>query len=229
VKPLLPPEHDDGPDGPGDHADQLADLAAYLLDALPDLERERVRSHLPSCPRCQAELLLLAPLPSLLNRARLPEGAVPSSLPAPDGLRERVIGRVVSARRRRRRAAGAALVAVAVAAVAVVVAVGTRSVASFQAMTLSRPAPGMHAEVAVTDERWGSAVEVRAVGWKPGATVILAVVDSGGTVERVGSWTGLGPHSVTCSTSTSAHLDSVVAVELESPAGRLEARAPIRH
>jgi anti-sigma factor RsiW len=45
-------------------------VAAMILGALDPADFHRLQRHLPACAACQAEVVLLAPLPGLLNRLR---------------------------------------------------------------------------------------------------------------------------------------------------------------
>jgi anti-sigma-K factor RskA len=60
-------------------------LGVYALDALDDDERQEVEEHLPSCPRCRAELAAHREVAAMLGNA-----VAESPTAAPDGLWDRI-------------------------------------------------------------------------------------------------------------------------------------------
>jgi hypothetical protein len=96
------------------YADQVG---PYVLGALDPDEMEDMRSHLPGCPRCAAEVRSLTELPALLD---LVQADVQVAVPSP-GLEDEVLDRFVRERARsaprRRRWPRLAIPGVAVAVV----------------------------------------------------------------------------------------------------------------
>lgn len=229
-----------GDAGDGEHSEQLRDLSAYLLDALPPDERDVVREHLGSCSRCQNQLLVMAPLPGLLNRLRPdPEATLPPP-PPPPVLRERLINQVLVARGRQRRrqrvAAGAGGLVTAAALVVGVAAVGvpgtgtarpTVQALAYRPVAWVQPADGRHAAAAVVDHSWGTQLDIQASGWPPGGVSNIAVLTWSGTVQRLGSWAAPGSAALHCSTSTWSRLKDLRAVQILDSSGRLVAQLPL--
>jgi hypothetical protein len=113
------------------------ELGAYVLDALPDEERDAVREHLAHCAECREQHAEIAGLPSLLDLAAV--SGKHDVAPLAPALEERVLDRFareVGDRRPRRRrrlrlparrwalAGGGALASAAVAVVLLIVVLG---------------------------------------------------------------------------------------------------------
>ncbi|WNM41574.1 zf-HC2 domain-containing protein [Micromonospora halotolerans] len=192
-------EHDDG---------------AYVLGALAPADRAAYERHLGGCASCREAVAEIAVLPGLLGRLDpagleqfLPSATETSRVPALlDAARDR--RRRERSRSRRRYA----LTALAAAALAVLAGVGvslvrppaaplptaraTATAPAPVAMTAMRPVAGavpLHAEVGLTDKRWGTEVTMRC-GYDQGAghreayTFRLVAHGPDGATEQVGTW-----------------------------------------
>ncbi|KAB1914724.1 MULTISPECIES: anti-sigma factor [unclassified Micromonospora] len=191
-------EHDDG---------------AYVLGALAPADRAAYERHLGGCASCREAVAEIAVLPGLLGRLDpagleqfLPSATEASRVPALlDAARER--RRRERSRSRRRYA----LTALAAAALAVLAGVGVSLVrppaappptalptatAAPVTMTAMRPVAGaapLHAEVGLTDKRWGTEVTMRCgydqrAGHREAYTFRLVAHGPDGATEQVGTW-----------------------------------------
>ncbi|MFF4891307.1 anti-sigma factor family protein [Micromonospora chersina] len=193
------------------------DDGAYVLGALAPAERAAYERHLAGCASCREAVAEIAVLPGLLGRLDpagleqfLPSAAETSRVPALlDAARER--RRRERSRSRRRYA----LTALAAAALAVLAGVGvslvrppaappptatgptaTASATALLPMTAMRPVDGpvpLHAEVALTDKRWGTEVTMRCgydqrAGHREAYTFRLVAHGPDGATEQVGTW-----------------------------------------
>lgn len=172
----MTPERDDGLER--EHAAFVDWDAAYVLGALPPLERRAYEDHLVGCERCRAAVGELAPLPGLLARTRPPapdepdepgEPGEPDEPDAPDegddggsraDLVDFVMRREHRRRARRRLLAGIAavlLVGLAVAVPLVVERIGAHGTAPAQTVALTpRIDTPLTASVAFTPTSWGT-------------------------------------------------------------------------
>jgi hypothetical protein len=194
----------------------MMSLGIYVLGAADAAERDRVAAHLPGCPHCQAELLKLAPLPSLL--ASLP-GGLPSadgtpaagSVPGlgPPPARGRAGAPSPAGRRRRLGRAGLAAAACAVAVAAVAGAAGGYGLAPRDAghrpatVTLRGANPATHvtAAAALTATSWGTSIQLNVNGLPLNVDCRLIVRSRTGKTEVTGVWNAWskGPVSVPAS------------------------------
>jgi hypothetical protein len=74
------------------HDEFKSALASYALDALDDVERERLRVHLSTCDRCRAEL-------AELRRVNAALGLAVEPVAPPEGLRARTLALATAQRR----------------------------------------------------------------------------------------------------------------------------------
>ncbi|MEU1685231.1 zf-HC2 domain-containing protein [Micromonospora sp. NPDC005707] len=191
-------EHDDG---------------AYVLGALAPADRAAYERHLGGCAPCREAVAEIAVLPGLLGRLDpagleqfLPSATETSRVPALlDAARDR--RRRERSRSRRRYA----LTALAAAVLAVLAGVGVSLVrqpavppptalptttAAPVTMTAMQPVAGavpLHAEVGLTDKRWGTEVTMRCgydqrAGHREAYTFRLVAHGPDGATEQVGTW-----------------------------------------
>lgn len=146
--------------------------AAYVLGALPPLERRAYEDHLAGCERCRAAVAELAPLPGLLARTRPPAPDEPAEPDEGAELAERdeggpradlvdlVVRRERRRRARRRLLAGIAavlLVGLAVAVPLVAERIGAHGTTPAQTVALTpRIDTPLAASVAFTPTSWGT-------------------------------------------------------------------------
>ena len=182
-------------------------LGAYLLGALEREERSGLEAHLETCDICRQELDRLAPLPGLLSRLTVDEAEMldtaepePAELdPAEPGPAdtsaplERALSDVARERRRSRLiravAVAAALVLAAVAVVGGPLLGGDRG---------DEPAPltaaasdlrtGVQGSAELSREPWGTRVELRLAGVRPGERCRLVARAAGGRSEVAATW-----------------------------------------
>ncbi|MGN6161305.1 MAG: zf-HC2 domain-containing protein [Marmoricola sp.] len=196
--------------------------AAYVLGSLGRTERAEFETHLAECPRCQAAIGELAPLPGLLSRlepdeamALLDEG---EPTPAPV--------RPLPRRRPPVRTAAAVLAAAAVVLLAVLIPTLTRtsspSVAASISLhqTVSSP---LSASVQLTRTSWGTRVDMTctyAAGYAgTSAAYRLYVLDRNGHAWLVSSWhAGPGDVARTIGSSDLSPAD-IASVQVRSASG----------
>jgi hypothetical protein len=181
-------------------------LGAYVLGALEREERAELEAHLETCDICRAELDRLAPLPGLLSRLTVAEAEVlavaepvPAELhaePAPaetSAPLERALFEVARERRRSRLMRTAAVAAALV--LAAVAVVGGPLLGDEGG---DEPAPitaagsdirsGVQGTAELTREPWGTRVEVRLAGVRPGQHCRLVARAAGGRSEIAATW-----------------------------------------
>jgi anti-sigma factor RsiW len=172
-------------------------LGAYVLGALEREERAELEAHLDSCAICREELDRLAPLPGLLSRLSVEEaerlGAPepdPAERPAP------LRGALAEVARERRRSRLVRVAAVAaVLALAVVLAVGNPLSTDGDG---GAPAPltasavdartGVKGVAELTRRPWGTRVQLRLTGVRPGERCRLVARGQGGHTEVAATW-----------------------------------------
>jgi hypothetical protein len=190
--------------GPGDCAQIRPELGVYVLGAIAPADRAAVSRHLASWTRCREEAAGLAGLPALLRK--VPVADVMQLLgesshedhELPDPLVAGLIGRVGAVRRRRRRslaAAAAVLAAVAAAGWALQVlqpaAPPHRAAVSWWAGSAAGhdAATGVSAAVRYTPQPWGTELEARVGGIRPGTRCQIWAVTASGQQATAGGWT----------------------------------------
>lgn len=191
-------------------------LGVYVLGSAGDAERSLVRSHLPECARCRAELELLAPLADLLD-------LVPPEL----------VPEVASARSRRlvpRRPVRAwqVVTATAVTAAAAGLAGGfwllpRGSGAVPTAVTLSAANPVTHvtATAALTGTSWGTSIRVEADGLPLNELCWLVVRSRDGSTEVTGYWDPWSTGPVSVPASAAWRPSDIAGVQVVTKAGVL--------
>jgi hypothetical protein len=174
-------------------------LGAYVLGALEREERSELEAHLETCPICREELDRLAPLPGLLSRLSVEE-AVGLAAPEPDPAERPAplagaLAAVTRARRRARRirvAAVAAALAVAavLAASGPLVDVGDGDGGASAPLTAAAvdARTGVEGVAALTSQPWGTQVQLRLSGVRPGERCRLVARGEGGRSEVAATW-----------------------------------------
>ncbi|MFE9651951.1 anti-sigma factor family protein [Micromonospora sp. NPDC006431] len=180
------------------------DDGAYVLGALAPAERAAYERHLAGCAACREAVAEIAVLPGLLGRLDpagleqfLPSASEASRLPALlDAAREQRRRERSRARRRY------ALSGLAAAVLAVLAGVGVSLVrpatppAPQVSLTAMRPVAGpvpLHAEVGLTDKKWGTEVTLRCgydqrTGHREAYTFRLVAHGPDGATEQVATW-----------------------------------------
>jgi hypothetical protein len=211
-------------------------LGAYVLGALEREERNELEAHLDSCPICRDELDRLAPLPGLLARLSVEEAAQlgapepdPAERPAPLEGALAAVTRV----RRRSRIVRAAAVAAALA-LAVLLAVGdplTRdgdggapaplTASAFDART------GVEGVAELSRRPWGTRVQLRLTGVRPGERCRLLARGEGGRAEVAATWRAgyLGTADVPGSVAIPRH--RLASLEVVGAGERVLVRMPV--
>jgi anti-sigma factor RsiW len=169
-------------------------LGAFVLGQLGPEEHAALEAHLEGCPECRAEANLLAPMGSLLSRAN-PEQLARTPTPPPD-LGDRIARRIASERRaarRRRIRVGIGLGAAAAAATAALLIglVFTGSTPSHDASTtvaFNGMPEGVSVQASLQPRPWGSDVNVRVRGFRPGTLCTLWLRRADGTHVPAGSF-----------------------------------------
>lgn len=208
----------------------LTSLGAYVLGALGPNEHAEVEEHLGVCSGCREELAGLAGLPGLLARLdetdleHLKDGdAEPDSQLVERTLRE-LTRRLQAQRRRSRLLTAAAAVVAAVLAATSLLAVRSTSpegTGSARAVTLSTTdvTSGVHAEVGLTPQPWGTALHLVLRGVAPGTRCQLLAVRANGQRQVAGSWRASYVGTASINAATDALPDQLTGVEVVSDRG----------
>ncbi len=168
-------------------------IGALVLGQLDPDQRASTEAHLDGCPDCRAEAEALAPVAALLSRAD-PERLTPSPTP-PAHLGDRIARRIAAERRAKRRrrvrlglGLGGACVAATAAALIAVLLSGSPSAAPPETVAF-RALPGRAWAQATLEPRpWGSAVNVRVSGFRPGTLCKVWLRRRDGTRVTAGSF-----------------------------------------
>jgi len=193
------------------------DIGAFVLGSLDEDDTRRVREHVARCARCRAEYDELAGLPVLLARlteAEAQAAGVAATGVAPGRLLAEAAERVHRGKRRRVLAAAAAAFLVLLAGTAgwalndgdgpTTAAAPPSPIGPPPATpppTVSAPTPppgrtvrandaesGAGAELRYAATAWGSDVDLRLTGVKPGTLCRLDVYGTDGRSETASSW-----------------------------------------
>jgi Putative zinc-finger len=225
-------------------------LGAYVLGALEREERSRLEAHLETCAVCREELGELAPLPGLLSRLTVDEATV---LDAEEGSQaeasaavgessrteassatplERALLAVARERRRSRLVRATAVAAATVLAAVVLVGGvlldddGGDGPAPLTAAA-SNPRTGVHGSAELTREPWGTRVELRLAGVRPGERCRLVARGVGGRTEVAASWRAgyLGTAEVPGAVAIPA--DRLASLDVVAEGDRVLVRIPV--
>jgi predicted anti-sigma-YlaC factor YlaD len=180
-------------------------LGVYVLGAIDPAERAQVDAHLASCAECREELASLAGLPALLRKVPMSEAerlavadqesdltGVPST-----ALLDSLVTRTANVRRIRRwrgLAAAAAVVVVAMGggAAAATALQQTAPLSSSTALhwhLVSRAsATGARLTVMYRQVPWGTEMQAKVSGLRPGSVCEFLITDSRGRRSLVGTW-----------------------------------------
>ena len=167
-------------------------IGALVLGQLDVEERAATEAHLDGCPACRAEADALASVGAVLSRAD-PDRLTPVPAP-PAHLGDRIARRIAVERRaaRHRRAwlgLGLGGAATATAAVLIAVLVGGSSSAGPSETVAFRSLPeGASAQATLEPRSWGTAVNVRVRGFRPGTLCTVWVRRSDGRRVAAGSF-----------------------------------------
>jgi Putative zinc-finger len=169
-------------------------LGALILGQLEPEARAATEAHLEGCSDCRAEAEALAPMAAMLRRAD-PDRLASTPLP-PAGLGDRIAERIAAERRvarRRRMRLGIGLAAGAAgAAAAVVLALsltGSSTSGPAAEVVAFRHLPkGVSVSASLMPRAWGSYVEVRVRGFRPGTLCSVWLRRGDGTRIPAGSF-----------------------------------------
>jgi anti-sigma factor RsiW len=167
-------------------------IGALVLGQLDADERSATEAHLDGCPNCRAEAEALAPVAAMLSRAD-PERLTPAPAP-PAYLGERIARRIAAERRAARRrhvrlglGLGAAAAAAAAAVLIAVVVSGPSSTPSETVAFRSVP-KDVSVQATLEPRPWGSAVNVRVRGFRPGTLCTVWLRRANGAKVTAGSF-----------------------------------------
>jgi len=193
----------------------MMSLGVYVLGAADAGERARVEAHLPGCPACRAELMVLAPLPGLL-------AGVPSDLrPEGKGL-EAATGR--PHRRWRVAALAASVAAVAVAGAAGgfwLAPTGTAPRPATVTLSGANPAMRVSATAALTATSWGTSIQLNLRGLPLNVRCRLIVHSRAGAAEVSGVWDAWSDGPISVPASADWRPSDIASLEVATPARSL--------
>ena len=206
--------------------------AAYVLGALDSEDRRTYENYLAANPERSAELTELTPMPDILNVLSPEEALALTDLaggPPADDRHDNVasLAQAAADRQRRSRRAGLAVVVAAAAALAIVggvvgATVFPRTTGSVQtvAMAPMQPGsrPGLTAQLAVTEKKWGTELNWACEYTKDWARDvesydIVVTTNSGGQVV-VGSWRPAGDEATGLSAATSVPTSEIRIIDI---------------
>ena len=207
------------------HDQWAADVAPYLLGALPRRRLLLVGAHVATCPACRAEAESLADVPRLLARS----ASEPRSGALPGRSRDvAALAWSLNRRRRGRRRAITASATFSVAIASVLALVGTRPEVDeptpMLPLELERAgAARIEASVSVEDVVWGTRVALSYVyGDSPvdpdslgeQSAYALRVRTSDGRVEEIATWSLVPGRAVVVEAATSRLYTEIVVIEM---------------
>ena len=167
-------------------------IGALVLGQLDGDERGATEAHLDGCPACRAEADALAPVAAMLSRAD-PERLTPAPAP-PAYLGDRIARRIAAERRAARRrhvrlGLGLGAVAAAATAALLIAVVGSGPSSTPSETVAFRALPKEASAQATLESRpWGSTVNVRVRGFRPGTLCTVWLRRDNGTKITAGSF-----------------------------------------
>jgi hypothetical protein len=225
-------------------------LGVLVLGALEPADRPAIEAHIAACPRCNAILAELAPLPGLMHRldpfehepvaapqssqsaqSAQPQLPPPPPLPlVPLELRERLVQAARRERTRRRRwvagiAAAAVFVVLSLAAVASSGLWGDRE-ATLASATDARTA--VRADVRLMPDATGSELALSLTGVSPAEHCKLVAVDAQGRRDVAAAWVATYDGRATVTGHSSFRPDQITRLLVVTDAGSTLVRVPIR-
>lgn len=221
-------------------ADARAELGVYLLGTIAPTARDELERHLEGCSRCRDELASLAGLPGLLRRMHDGQTMLESdpagepNAPAPP---DALLRRAAKLRRRNRTLAAAAAVALigATAAVSTALSQAGHEPSASASQTWEATVHGTsfatrtEAWVRYEPRPWGTEVETRIVGVRPGSSCEFWVTGAGGQRVPAGSWTiGRSAAASWYPASVSLRAASLRSFEITTRGGRALVSIPTR-
>jgi hypothetical protein len=213
-------------------------LGAYVLGALSGAERAEVETHLVGCAACREELAGLAGLPGLLaqldpNDVQNLETlqAAPAGLLADRAVQALHRQRRQDRRRGRVRTAAAALAVAAVAATVIGALWPARTEQSPPALgrTLSATSAstGVHGDLQVSQQTWGTALHLSLRGVPPGTHCTLFTVLTDGQRQRGGSWQASYEGTASINSAADARPEQLAKVEVVNAQGSTLLSIPV--
>src|SRR6476659_10118087 len=169
-------------------------IGALVLGQLDADERTATEAHLDGCSGCRAEAEALAPVAAMLSRAN-PEQLTPAPAPPAD-LGDRIARRIAAERRAARRrhvrlglglGLGAAVAAATAAVLIAVVASGPSGTPSETVAFRALPRD-VSAQATLEPRPWGSTVNVRVRGFRPGTLCTVWLRRANGTKLTAGAF-----------------------------------------
>lgn len=182
-----------------EHEQLVIAIGPYLLGALDDSTRRRVRDHLSTCEVCRDELVRLSSVPGLVSQVPKPE--VRSEGEPPTVIRERLVARVVAERSQERhrnrvvRVSGAALIIILPSLVLLItrlVGGPAESTPALSPMTATGAVEFLEGEAAIEDRDWGSALTIVMEGAETEERLVLFAESPDGQREQAAAWSANG-------------------------------------
>jgi hypothetical protein len=231
-------------------------LGVLVLGSLEPAERPAIEAHIAACPRCNAILAELAPLPGLMHRldpfeqgpaapsssSSVPsplqslQSSLPSSQPqplllVPPELRDRLVAAARKERTRRRRwaagmAAAAVFVVLSLAAAVSGGLWGDDRAATVVSATDARTA--VRADVRLMPDATGSELALRLTGVTPQEHCRLVAIDARGRRDVAAAWVATYDGRATVTGHTSFRPDQITRLLVVTDAGSTLVRVPIR-
>jgi anti-sigma factor RsiW len=224
-----------------DHAQYAEWDAAYILGALPPVDRRAYEAHLQECDRCRQAIAEIASLPALLTAARplLDSSGDPDLVAAPPvDLLERIQAREERRRRTVRRrivfsaVGAAAAIALAIGIPAALTNPTTASTTVALAAVVDTP---LTASVGLTSVAWGTSISMActypAGGSWPASngpyTYSLVVTDDAGVSSQVSTWAAVPGKTIHLDAATSVPVGHIASIEIRSATGQTILSAPV--
>jgi hypothetical protein len=192
-------------------------LGAYVLGALDTAERLETERHLRDCARCRDELLQFTPLPGLLHTLTVddlaeletePDPSPPLRLPAADrspaGAPRRRTGWILAA-------AAAIVLALSATLLARQLLPDTESAVTW---TATNGVDGIDTTAVMTDQPWGTDIQLHMKDLQPGQDCKLLVHSRTGASEVTGWWATAGYDRADVPASTSIPLADIDHLEV---------------